>query len=85
MRPILAVLVCLVLLSCSDDPVGSGNSAPSAADVSATTQSPDPVAIALTGSDPDGDALTFQIVDSPDALFEAKKDRIDEWNKALKK
>jgi len=33
-----------------------------------------------------GDTITeIDIVDSPDALLEAKKDRVEEWNKALKK
>ncbi len=33
-----------------------------------------------------GDAITsIEILDSPDALFEAKADRIAEWNKVIKK
>lgn len=41
------------------------NRAPQAADLRATTDEDAPLAITLPGSDPDGDALTYAIVDNP--------------------
>ena len=42
------------------------NDAPTADDVSATTDEDTPVAVALAGADVDGDTLTFAVVDAPD-------------------
>src|SRR4030095_4878476 len=42
-----------------------GNSAPTALGTSVSTVSGVPVSVQLTGSDPDGDALTFSVVSLP--------------------
>ncbi len=45
--------------------VTGSNSAPSAADQAVTTAEDTPVAITLTGADPEGDALTFTVLSAP--------------------
>ncbi len=48
-----------------NEPVAAGNRAPSAKGQSFSTPEDAPIAVTLTGSDPDGDALTYTIVTAP--------------------
>ena len=48
-----------------NEPVAAGNRAPSANGQSLSTPEDAPIAVTLTGSDPDGDALTYTIVTAP--------------------
>ncbi|MTV24612.1 S8 family serine peptidase [Nitriliruptoraceae bacterium ZYF776] len=45
--------------------LGAGNTPPTAADVAVTTPAGTPVSVVLEGEDPDGDELTYLVVDEP--------------------
>jgi hypothetical protein len=61
---VLAVVsIATQLSACLDD--GSGNEAPSASPIVVQTREDEPLAITVSGSDPNGDQLTFEIVSTP--------------------
>ena len=67
--PVIAEGVCSPAapsLPAGQTPLPICNEPPTADDQSVTTQEDTPVDITLTGSDPDGDPLTFMVLDGPD-------------------
>lgn len=64
--PAMAAVMGLLITGCDGDDGDDGNSVPAASNVSASTTKNTAASVTLSGSDSNGDSLTYSIVDAPD-------------------